>query len=187
MTRTMKTIACLLAAPLLAAAAHAAILTVDNNPGAVAMYDNFDDAYKAASDGDTILLAGSPTQYISGISYYKKLTIIGPGYYLSENAVPGSSNLNASTAFVLLTLSQDPEIGSASGTRVYGIQGYIGVNRGVTNIRVEKCRFIAAGSDVPDSATGAPGGQISIDSCFIEDVILGGPGSVITNSIYFSA
>ena len=30
------------------ASLNAAILTVDNNPGAVAMYDNFEDAYEAA-------------------------------------------------------------------------------------------------------------------------------------------
>lgn len=70
-------------------------ITVDNKPGAVAMYADFASAVAAADPGDTLLLAGSPTSYGTH-TLYKRLTIIGPGYFLAENKIPGADSHPAS-------------------------------------------------------------------------------------------
>lgn len=62
---------------------HAKIWTVDNT-GKVANFNNLPAAISAAQDGDTILLGGSSTTY-ADINLAKKLCIIGPGYFLTEN------------------------------------------------------------------------------------------------------
>ncbi len=68
----MKIIHISLAVFSLGAPLHAAILTVDNNPGSVAQYKTFQAAYAAAQDGDTILLAESGI-FRDTHSIYKRL------------------------------------------------------------------------------------------------------------------
>lgn len=58
---------------------------VNNNTGVNANYTTLTDAVSAASAGDTIYLECSITTYASPDSIKKKLTIIGPGYFLTEN------------------------------------------------------------------------------------------------------
>lgn len=65
---------------------EAKTLRVNNVPGSGAQYSNFDDAQSAASEGDVIIFDGSNTNY-GNITVSKKLTIQGPGYFLSENDV----------------------------------------------------------------------------------------------------
>jgi hypothetical protein len=119
-----------------AAPLPAAILTVDNNPGAVAQFNNFPAAYAAASNGDTILLAGSSSGY-SGVIIYKRLNIVGPGYLLSENAIPG---LSTNSASLNIDLGKDVLQGDASGSVITGVSvGTGAVALGMTGIRFEKC------------------------------------------------
>lgn len=109
----------LLLAGLLAASLAAAQTThtVNNNPGAVAMFDNFADAYDMAAPGDTILLQGSANYYGSH-TVHKRLRIEGPGYFLSENAVPGVSSIPAR---IQLSLVNDPVLGDPSGSVLVGL------------------------------------------------------------------
>ncbi|MEZ4961997.1 MAG: hypothetical protein R2830_19370 [Saprospiraceae bacterium] len=75
----------LLLSVLMTSELSATILRVNNNPGATAEYSNFDSAQNAAVSGDTIYM--EPSQNVYGTaSVFKKLTIIGNGYYLDENA-----------------------------------------------------------------------------------------------------
>ncbi len=172
--------ACVLAC---SAALHAAILTVDNNPGSVAMYKTFEAAYADAVDGDTILLAGSPNHYGTSIQIYKNLTIIGPGHHLFQNEIPGASNFLSSTAEIYLSLKNDDDIGSASGTKVVGIEGGVYVERGVSNITVEKCYLHGMVTEAPDLPWEDTFGQAIVNKCFMVYATLGGPGSVVSNSI----
>lgn len=60
------------------------LIRVNNNPGADADYTTLQAANDAASNGDTIYIEGSPTEY-DGADISKKLVIIGPGYFLTDN------------------------------------------------------------------------------------------------------
>lgn len=60
------------------------LIRVNNNPGIDADYTNLQDANDNASDGDTIYVEGSETEY-PGANISHRVTIIGPGYFLSEN------------------------------------------------------------------------------------------------------
>ncbi len=201
---------------LLAAVAslRAAILTVDNNPGSVAMYVNFEDAYEAANDGDTILLAGSSSSY-SSPTIYKRLKIVGAGYFLSENIVPG---LNPNSSKISLTVDSDSLLGTGSGTQLIGLEGSFSVRSDVSGVIIDKCvsrafqvwnvsssvvmaRCFAAtvgsavgfnsgseGSIIRNSVIGSLSYNsvtgISADRCVITSAFNGNPSTSITNSIF---
>jgi hypothetical protein len=129
---------------------QAATLTVDNNPNAVAMYTDFGTAYAAAADGDTILLASSPTNY-GAFDIYKRLNIVGPGYFLGTNAIPG---LSVNAASIHLDLRRDPLVGNASGSKLTGVTltfypNYSAVATGVTGVVVDRCKADALDVHTP--------------------------------------
>jgi hypothetical protein len=70
------------------------LIRVNNNPGIDADYTNLQDANDNASDGDTIYVEGSETEY-PGANLSKKLTIVGPGYFLTENDSTQANGLEA--------------------------------------------------------------------------------------------
>lgn len=115
---------------------HAAILTVDNNPGAVDQYNNFTSAYEAAADGDTILLAGSSSFYGTH-ELYKRLIIIDPGYFLNENQIPGFSKRQAS---INLYVRHNPTLGSYATSKFVGLEGVLRSEVGTDGLVVDKCR-----------------------------------------------
>jgi len=78
--------------------ASAKIWIADANPGDTgADFKTIQAAHDGASAGDTIYCVGS-VQSLGGATFTKKLTIIGPGYFLSENsglqANPSSAQLS---------------------------------------------------------------------------------------------
>jgi hypothetical protein len=60
------------------------LIRVNNNPGADGDYTNLQAAQDAASNGDTIYVEGSITDY-AGADISKRVIIIGPGYFLTDN------------------------------------------------------------------------------------------------------
>jgi len=56
---------------------------------AAKIYSTIQGAFNAASNGDTIMLEGSPDIYFASFQFNKKLIIKGPGFFLGEN--PGIS------------------------------------------------------------------------------------------------
>lgn len=60
------------------------LIRVNNNAGADADYTTLQAANDAASNGDTIYVEGSVTNY-DGADISRKLIIIGPGYFLTDN------------------------------------------------------------------------------------------------------
>ena len=131
----MKTTTPLLCLFLTCVSLPADVLTIDNNPGTVAMYDNLTDAYDAAMDNDTLLFAPSATAYGS-VTSYKPLTFLGPGYLPDVNGVPG---LNNNVADVDIAFNQLAGTGDSSGSTARGISGQISVGSGVINITIDKC------------------------------------------------
>lgn len=111
-----------------------AVLTVDNNPGSVAMYSGVQAAINAADPGDTILIAASPTFY-GDFNIYKQLHFIGTGYFKSSNGIAG---LNTHTSWLYLRFKKDNSLGDSTGSSVTGTQGYLESQAGVT-LTVDKC------------------------------------------------
>jgi hypothetical protein len=92
--------------PLLFAihAAHAADITVNNQPGAVADFTSLSSALTAATSGDRLLIAGSPTNYGNVTVPTSGLTLIGVGYLRSENGLPADASGNNHSAKFSLAL-----------------------------------------------------------------------------------
>jgi hypothetical protein len=71
---------------------------VSNVPGFPANYNNLQTCVDAAANGDIIIVQGSGTNY-GDVLVAKRLTIMGPGYFLNQNpqtqAVLASAKLNS--------------------------------------------------------------------------------------------
>lgn len=70
------------------------LLRVNNNTDFDAGFTTFEAAVSHASNGDTIYIEGSATEY-AGAVINKQLTIIGPGFFLSENPKTQANNVAA--------------------------------------------------------------------------------------------
>ncbi len=84
---------------------YARILIVNNTPGAPTGYNYFTTiqaAHDNAGSGDTIYVIGSSSAY-AGFNVSKKLVMIGPGYFLTENpetqANPNSATVSGDINF----------------------------------------------------------------------------------------
>jgi hypothetical protein len=105
--------------------------TVSNNPDQPAQYTSINDAHAAASNGDTILVAGFSTIYAPA-RISKKIYLIGNAA-LSSPAY--QRTLCASILFDSLSSTQN-----ASGSSLIGMTCFaVTVKLGVKNIRVERC------------------------------------------------
>lgn len=179
--------------------AHAAILTVDNKPGSVAMFTDFQSAYNAAQAGDTIMLAGSPSAY-SAPMIYKRLHIVGPGYNLEENQILG---VNAAQANISLSFTRDDRFGDASGSSVSGVVGNIS-SMGVYGylsesvpISVSQCKgfvcLFGPGTSISTTLFASNAvrfyGSASVRSCIFLDytqIYVSGVGNTFSNCIVFN-
>lgn len=116
---------------LVAFSSHAQnILRVNNTPGVNAPYTTLAAAITAAGVNDIILVEGSATSYGTH-TITKKVTIIGPGYFLSEN-----TGLQVTINHALVD-NLDLNAGSG-GSKISGLRfstGGIYIN-GVSNIEV---------------------------------------------------
>jgi hypothetical protein len=109
------------------------LIRVNNNAGADADYATLQAANDNASDGDTIYMEGSTTAY-GDADISKKLTIIGPGYFLSENDSTQANSLEAKIGQIKFNA------GSA-GSVITGIvsDNYIYIY--VDNIALTRCKL----------------------------------------------
>jgi len=94
-------------------AANATSWRVNNNPAIDADFTTFEAAVAGASAGDTLYIEGTQFNYGDQV-LDKRLVLIGPGYYLTENDSTQVSNLEASFSFFTID-------STASGSRVYGL------------------------------------------------------------------
>jgi len=79
----MKKISILFVILMASIAVNATIWRVNNNPG-ITTYTSFSEAQSVAANGDTLYIEGSLVSY-GDIFVTKQLTIIGPGYFLTQN------------------------------------------------------------------------------------------------------
>lgn len=125
----------------IAVVTYGTVRTVSNNPNIPAQYTSLQAAINASSDleGDTILVAGSPTSY-GDIAINKKVVIYGAGYHnpYGNNTIVTDIRLQ----------TQTPDVG-ASGSRISGLystayvyfQGnYTGGGK-MENVIIERCRL----------------------------------------------
>ena len=144
------------------ALAEAAVLIVDNTPGAGAPYTTLQGAINAASAGDTIMVQPSATSY-GGVSINKKLTLIGPGHY------PEPRN-NATVGVITLTTG-------SSGTTITGLQlqaASCATNNVVHDLRILRNHFFyqspLRGSNMGNSSNG----WLVEGNVFVENTACGG-------------
>ena len=92
---------------------------VNNTPGVDADFTSLNAAQQGAAEGDTIYIEGSASSY-GNLSLTKKLVLIGPGFFLTENDTAQASKLTAILGDTWIR-------GSADGSVVSGITftGYI--------------------------------------------------------------
>lgn len=94
----MKNFTLFIALAAITLSTNAKVLRVSNVTGSSAPYTNYYDAQNDAVDGDTIMFDGSKTPYCADgdtLKIKKRVTITGPGYFLTEN---GINNENGATA-----------------------------------------------------------------------------------------
>ena len=200
---TIAAIGCALLAINLA---EAKTITVDNKVGSVAMYTSVQAACNAADAGDTILIAGSPTEYGSP-TITKRLHLVGPGYFLNENGIPGITKDFARISPIFSVI----ELSSPSNSSVTGITGQPTVSAGVNNISFDKgyfnqifgqfnggvvsvkrsyfenyCNLTVAGSSIQNSIVGNLylENATTATNCVIRSEFSSASGSSISNSIF---
>jgi hypothetical protein len=119
------------------------VLTVNNNPGSVAMFQDFPAAYAAAKDGDTILMAGSDASYFTGsFGITKRLHLVGSGYQLSENGIPGLSSKAVGMNELVFHSLSDPQSATeftGEGSTLTGIS--LSTLSTTVGITVDRCRL----------------------------------------------
>lgn len=110
----------------LATTAFGKIWIVDNNSGSTAKdFTDLQSAHDGAAAGDTLYLIGSPNDYAnSGISFSKRLIVIGPGYFLNENlntqANPLSALVNVSAPCASIRFLPGSEGTALMGLKIIG-------------------------------------------------------------------
>jgi len=107
------------------------LIRVNNNPGADPDYLTLQEANDNANNGDTIYVEGSATSY-TGVDISKSLTIIGPGFFLSENDSTQANGLEATTGNIYFNAG-------SSGSVISGIKANNTIYIYVDNIVVTRC------------------------------------------------
>ena len=110
----MKRIILIISTTCICSVLWADIITVSNNPDSPGQYTSLQAAIDAAMDGDTLLIAGSPTTYVA-ITIDKKLRLIGAGM------APGYRQSAYTTILNLVGLSASLNYQGASGSSFEGI------------------------------------------------------------------
>ncbi len=147
---------------LLSTSAWCTVITVSNLPNSPGQYFFLQDAIDASSDGDTLLVSGSPDSYGSVI-VIRPLTIIGDGY--NRRPSPDNSNYypdgyNSIAAFDI----------QASNVHISGfrtqikIHDYYGLYY-IGNITIERCLI--------DDNFGEFDKSVEVIASFIESTLFG--------------
>ena len=133
----------------------AKIWIVDSNVGStVKDFTTLQTAHDGAIAGDTLYLIGSPNNYLSAkINVTKKLVIIGPGFFLTENP---DTQANTLSAFMNSTVpfqctSIEFAVGS-EGSVMMGMEVRGGIKFTANNILVKRNKFqeFSCGSSMVD-------------------------------------
>jgi hypothetical protein len=129
---------------LICVKANGKIWIVDSNPGSTAKdFINLQAAHDGVMAGDTLYLIGSPINYISSkVTISKKLVIIGPGFFLGENANTQANVLSAYIDNTVPGVCEELEFAAGSeGSVLMGIRilGFVEIN--ANNILIKRNEF----------------------------------------------
>lgn len=111
------------------------IRRVDNNPSNEADFTSIQAAHDAATQGDIVHVAGSGVKY-SGFNVSKQLTIIGPGYFLSEN--PETQNRAAPAKVGAIEFNSGSENSIVMGLEVEASGTIIQINTNSITVKRNK-------------------------------------------------
>lgn len=125
----MKKIYTLFVLCALALSTQGRVRTVSNNPAIPAQYGTMDAAVTASSNGDTLLISGSPNNYTLAANLTKRLVIIGPG-------IKPTLGTRATISYVTMDSSN---LGNSKGSVIAGMymDGYLSINTNVSNVEVK--------------------------------------------------
>lgn len=135
MRKTIVTLVALCAAM----AVNATVLRVSNVSGSTAPYSTVQAALDAAVEGDTIVLDASGSDY-GKITIDKRITLMGPGYWLQENGIINEGGGYARVGGIDI---------KASGTVICGLYKP-GMDNGVTifkemkNVVIKRCYIVGS-------------------------------------------
>ncbi|TGE26226.1 hypothetical protein [Hymenobacter metallicola] len=201
--------ACLTAALFATTSAEAKVWRVDNNTGTPG---DFTTASAASTDsrvvaGDTLYFNGSATNYGS-MTLSKKLVLIGPGYFLTENPETQVSALTAQLSSVSFDAgSQGSEIMGFDGTQVFvntnnivvrrnrNVYAYVGYYvSNVSNVFVSQnyAYYVVVGSGCTNifitnnyiTSSGLSSGSNSV--VHVTQNVIDGPGLTTYNSFVYN-
>jgi hypothetical protein len=99
------------------------LLRVNNNTDFDADFTTLQAAVTAASNNDTIYVEGSAIEY-EGATINKPLTIVGPGFFLSENPKTQANNVSA-TFNTNITFASGSEGSTIMGCRIHYVADLI--------------------------------------------------------------
>jgi hypothetical protein len=128
--------------------AFAKVWRVNKTPGIIADFVELSAAAASAAvqNGDTIHLEGAPVNY-NNFTLYKKLVIIGPGYFLDATGNPGlQANTNSAKATVMLD-------SLSTGSQFMGLEGTIYLDSKVDDISITRCNVGVYGSTAYPNST----------------------------------
>lgn len=158
---------------------------------AAKIYSNLQVAHDAASNGDTIMVEGSPDTYIPYFICSKRLIFKGPGYFLDDNPGISANKLSAHVGDIRFATG-------SNGTTLIGIHldnasiysdadeitfrrcciGMFYTQTTCDNISFAECYFLEGGVYI--NAIGSSGFVITnlvVMNCIFNDAILLSPGS----------
>lgn len=168
----MKKVLMILAAICMTMAANAKILRVSNVSGSSAPYTTIDDALNAASAGDTIMLDSSPNYYGTINSNYnitKKIVLIGPGYWLTENGTVAEGASSAKIGHLTV---------KAEGVVIKGLS--------VNNFNIQAPKTVINRCSTNNIIFKNEADNGIITQCFITGEIVGANFTQLTNNIITS-
>jgi hypothetical protein len=172
----------LLSLLIVGATAHAQnVLRVNNTAGVNAPFTTLAAAITAANVNDIIMVEGSLMNY-GDVTIAKKVTMVGPGYFLSQNL--GLQATVASAAINSITLNTGADGSSFSGldnTGPTAANVHITIN-GVNNITISNCR-LQTNLNLNGTAN-----NLLLQGNFMSSILGAGTssymGAIITNSLF---
>lgn len=204
----MKKLATLVIISLISLSTQAKIYRLNNNAGAAARFTSAQTAHDSCAAGDTIYAEGTPNTY-GTLNITKKITIIGPGYYLAQNpqtqatlvsALFQTINCNSGSAGTLLTGLDVGVINISDNNivlkrnRMWGYSSYaLNLNSNVSNILVVQ-NYISNNSYPLSISSGC--NNIIVSNNYIEQYSGGGwqiismsatSAALITNNVIYGA
>lgn len=160
---------------------HATVLTVSNNPVGGAQYSNFQTAYDAAVNGDTLMLEGTNMDYFFNCgSFSKSLVIVGSGIH------PQKQNPGVTRFFGSSCSGANYFTSGMSGSRFYGVLFTTAIyfQSSVNNLVFEDCLFESS-----FNFSGFPSSNIAFRNCIFNAnnstvVSFGASNNFISNLIF---